>query len=82
MKTVEFVMKTFVNIHAFPSTSQTDAKWKNLWWDRNRYYQLPLPGMAIALLFNLTKIWTIWIKETACVCNDNILGVKTYSKET
>jgi hypothetical protein len=23
-------------------------------------------------------VWSIWTKETACVCNDNILVVKTY----
>ena len=43
---------------------------------RNRYYQSPLPGMAIVLLFSLPTLWSIWTKETVCVCNDKILDVK------
>jgi len=36
--------------------------------------------MVIPLLFNLTLICDTGIRDTACVCNNKILFVKTYYK--
>jgi Fe-S cluster biosynthesis and repair protein YggX len=81
MWTVELVMKMFVNTSGVPFNS-TKLRPDGRMVDGTERYITSHPYQVGHLLYSSIwrYVWDIWTKQTACVCNDKILVVKTYLK--